>query len=130
MREADYSDRLRPLNVGSISSSLRCNLSAPVNQTLERNMRTIHNVNTALAVAFSAFAFAAFSTTARTAPITPPGHYCLEYNEGGTDCSFTSFAQCQVTAMGIDAECYRATVRNDDFRSLPQHDREFRGSHY
>ena len=32
--------------------------------------------------------------------------YCLEYNEGGTDCSFISLAQCNATAAGIDAECY------------------------
>ena len=35
----------------------------------------------------------------------PPGHYCLSYDEGGTDCSFTSYAQCLATASGIDAEC-------------------------
>jgi hypothetical protein len=80
----------------------------------------------ALAIAFSAFAFAAFSgTAAQAAPITPPGHYCLQYNEGGTDCSFTSYAQCQDTAAGIDAECYGA-VQNDDFRSMHQGEREFR----
>jgi hypothetical protein len=33
------------------------------------------------------------------------GAYCLEYNEGGTDCSFTSLAQCDATASGINAEC-------------------------
>jgi hypothetical protein len=34
------------------------------------------------------------------------GSYCLEYNEGGTDCSFTSLSQCNETASGIGAECY------------------------
>jgi Protein of unknown function (DUF3551) len=34
------------------------------------------------------------------------GSYCLEYNEGGTDCSFTTLAQCDETASGIGAECY------------------------
>ena len=33
------------------------------------------------------------------------GHYCLSYNEGGTDCSFVSLAQCNATADGIGAEC-------------------------
>jgi Protein of unknown function (DUF3551) len=32
-------------------------------------------------------------------------HYCLDYNEGGTDCSFVSLAQCNATADGIGAEC-------------------------
>ena len=34
------------------------------------------------------------------------GSYCLEYNQGGTDCSFTSLAQCNATASGINAECF------------------------
>jgi Protein of unknown function (DUF3551) len=39
--------------------------------------------------------------------VTAPGatHYCLSYNEGGTDCGFTSLAQCNATADGIGAEC-------------------------
>lgn len=38
---------------------------------------------------------------------TTPGaaHYCLDYNEGGTDCGFASLAQCNATAEGIGAEC-------------------------
>ena len=27
--------------------------------------------------------------------------------EGGNDCSFTSYAQCQATASGTRSECYR-----------------------
>jgi Protein of unknown function (DUF3551) len=42
------------------------------------------------------------------------GRYCLSYDEGGTDCSFTSYAQCLATASGIDAECYGDTFRNDE----------------
>ena len=94
-------------------------------------MKTIHKASTALAFVLSIFAFAAFSgTTALAAPITPPGHACLEYNEGGTDCSFTSYAQCEATAAGLDGECYGPTVRNDDFRSLHQRDRDSRASSY
>lgn len=33
------------------------------------------------------------------------GSYCLDYNEGGMDCGFTSLAQCNATASGINAEC-------------------------
>ena len=94
-------------------------------------MKTIHKVNTALAIALSALAVATFSgTTAQAGPITPPGQACLEYNEGGTDCSFTSYAQCEATAAGLDGECYGPTVRNYDFRSLHQHNRDSRTSPY
>jgi uncharacterized protein DUF3551 len=31
--------------------------------------------------------------------------YCLEYDEGGTNCGFTSAAQCHESAVGIAAEC-------------------------
>lgn len=34
------------------------------------------------------------------------GSYCLDYNEGGTDCSFTSLSECNATADGEGAECY------------------------
>lgn len=58
-------------------------------------------------IASSAFAFVALSSPAAEAgPIVPPGHACLEYDEGGTDCSFTSYRQCEATASGIGAECY------------------------
>src|SRR6478752_7173326 len=46
-------------------------------------------------------------------PIVPKGHYCLSYNVGGSDCSFTSYTQCLATASGIDAECDGKTVRDD-----------------
>jgi hypothetical protein len=36
------------------------------------------------------------------------GPYCLKYFEGGKDCGFTSLAECEATASGIDAECYAA----------------------
>ena len=53
---------------------------------------------------------------AATAPADEParaanawgGSYCLSYREGGTDCGFTSLAQCQASASGIDAGCYAA----------------------
>jgi hypothetical protein len=57
-------------------------------------------------VSFSALAFSVTPGAAKGGPIVPPGRYCLSYNEGGTDCSFTSYAQCEATASGIDAECY------------------------
>jgi hypothetical protein len=77
-------------------------------------MKTIHKLATASAVAFSAFAFVALTgSAAQAGPITPPGKYCLTYDLGGSDCSFTSYAECQETAAGGGAECYGDTVRDD-----------------
>ena len=78
-------------------------------------MRTIQKVAIASAIAFSALAFfPATSSTAQAGPIVPLGHYCLSYDYGGTDCSFTSYAQCQATASGLAAECYGKNVRDDE----------------
>ena len=77
-------------------------------------MKTVYKLATASAVAFSAFAFVALAgSAAQAGPITPPGRYCLQYDVGGTDCGFTSYAQCEATASGQDAECYGNTVRDD-----------------
>jgi len=35
----------------------------------------------------------------RSPAVIQRGHYCLSYNEGGSDCSFTSYAQCQASAF-------------------------------
>ena len=77
--------------------------------------------NTALATLFglSALACIAFSLPAAQAgPVIPSGHYCLSYDEGGTDCSFMSYQQCLATASGIAAECYGDSSR-DVARELP-----------
>jgi hypothetical protein len=34
-------------------------------------------------------------------------NYCIQYDYGGDDCSFTSKAECEATASGQGAECYR-----------------------
>jgi uncharacterized protein DUF3551 len=78
-------------------------------------MKTIQKVAMASTIAFSALAFVTLTaSTAQAGPIVPRGHYCLSYDEGGTDCSFTSYAQCQATASGMAAECYGKTVRDDE----------------
>jgi hypothetical protein len=77
-------------------------------------MKTISLIAMAAAVALSAVVFAAIPGAARAGPIVPPGRDCLSYDEGGTDCSFTSYAQCLATASGIGAECYGDTFRDDD----------------
>jgi uncharacterized protein DUF3551 len=42
---------------------------------------------------------------AHAALTTSPAHYCLNYNDGGTDCAFISLTQCNATADGFSAEC-------------------------
>jgi Protein of unknown function (DUF3551) len=65
--------------------------------------------------AFSAFAFATMAGSSVWAgPIVPPGRYCMTWDTGGSDCSFTSYAQCQATASGLDAECYGKTLRDGE----------------
>ncbi len=34
------------------------------------------------------------------------GSYCIGYREGGVDCSFKSYEQCQASKSGIDAACF------------------------
>src|ERR1700692_2440112 len=82
---------------------------------LERCIKTILQITTASAVAFCAFAFTATPSSAdtRSPAIIQRGHYCLSYNEGGFDCSFTSYAQCAASASGPFAECFRNSPADD-----------------
>jgi hypothetical protein len=75
-------------------------------------MKTLHRLMTASAVAFSAFAFVALAAPSAEAQPMRSGTYCLSYGQGGTDCSFTSHAQCEATASGLTAECYGAPVQD------------------
>ncbi len=78
-------------------------------------MKNIHKIAAAVAIAFSAAAFVTMGpSSAEAGPITHPGTYCMAYDLGGTDCSFTSYAQCEATASGEGAECYGDTVRDDE----------------
>jgi hypothetical protein len=43
----------------------------------------------------------------------------MQYTLGGTDCGFTSYAQCEATASGEAAECYGNTVHDD---RIPAHE--------
>lgn len=66
------------------------------------------------ALATLAFACVGLSpSVAEAGPIVPRGHYCLWYDYGGTDCSFTSYQQCEATASGLAGECYGNTARDD-----------------
>jgi len=55
-------------------------------------MKIISMTAIAAVIALSVVAFGA-TGAAKAGPIVPPGHDCLEYAEGGTDCSFTSYAR-------------------------------------
>jgi hypothetical protein len=61
----------------------------------------------AAATAISALSFTATpgaAKTAKAAPATAPEHYCLSY-EAGSECGFTSYAQCEAMASGIGGDC-------------------------
>ena len=77
-------------------------------------MNTRRSIAIAALFALSTLAGIGLSSTAAEAgPVVPSGHYCLSYDEGGTDCSFTTYQQCEATASGIAGECYGNTARND-----------------
>jgi hypothetical protein len=82
--------------------------------SLECNMKTASMKATASAIAFLATCFTATPGLAKPGPITLREYYCLSYNEGETDCSFTSYPQCETTASGIGADCYRNSSRDDE----------------
>lgn len=75
-------------------------------------MEILSRTTIALVIALSVMALGA----AKAGPIVPPGHDCIEYAEDGTDCSFTSNAQCEATASGVAAECYAPSPYRDDER--------------
>jgi hypothetical protein len=88
-------------------------------------MKFIFMTAIASAVALSAIVFTATPGVAKAGPIVPPGRYCLSYDEDGTDCSFTSDAQCQATASGIGAECDGPSFRDErSFRNYMQQNGE------
>jgi hypothetical protein len=77
-------------------------------------MKTIYVMATATAIVLSAVSFIATTAAARPTKAesnTLPEHYCLSY-EAGTDCSFTSYAQCEATASGIGGTCTVQEARN------------------
>jgi len=77
-------------------------------------MKTIHELVVVSTIAFSTFELGEmFNSAAHAGPIVPPGHYCMTFDTGGSDCSFTNYPQCLATASGIDAECFGKTVRDD-----------------
>jgi Protein of unknown function (DUF3551) len=61
----------------------------------------------AAAMAVSAATLIAISAPASAASRHAGTNYCLAYSRGGSDCGFTSRAQCEATASGQGGECYR-----------------------
>jgi hypothetical protein len=59
----------------------------------------------AAAIAVSGVALMAINGPASAATRPTSVNYCLQY--GGSDCSFTSKAQCEATASGQHADCFR-----------------------
>ena len=77
-------------------------------------MRSVHTNAIIIGLAFAVPALAdAAGCSASAGPIVPPGHYCMTWDIGGSDCSFTSYAQCLATAAALAAECYGKTPRDD-----------------
>jgi len=70
-------------------------------------MNRIYKMAAGVAMAVSAATLLVMVEPASAAPQRAAVNYCLSYGEGGTDCSFTSKAQCEATASGLMAECYR-----------------------
>jgi hypothetical protein len=72
-------------------------------------------------VATAASLFATLVVTDRFAATAAPAlrhlTYCLSYAQGGTDCGFTSLAQCNATASGLNAECSRDVLGTDSYSS-------------
>ena len=77
-------------------------------------MKTISTVAMASVIALSAAAFSVIPEAAKAGPIVSPGHYRMSYDLGGTDCSFTSYAQCEATASGQAAVCYGNGFHGDE----------------
>jgi Protein of unknown function (DUF3551) len=59
-------------------------------------------------------AFVVLDSSPAAASAQRPETYCLGLGDGGTDCSFTSLAQCQASASGRNAICFRDASGSDD----------------
>jgi hypothetical protein len=61
------------------------------NSIIGETMHTIHKTAMVTVFAVSAFACVTMAgSSVRAGPIVPPGHYCMTWDTGGSDCSFTS----------------------------------------
>jgi hypothetical protein len=70
-------------------------------------MSKIYKTAAAAAMAVSAATLFVMAEPASAASHRAAVNYCMSYDQGATDCSFTSKAQCDASASGREAECYR-----------------------
>jgi hypothetical protein len=70
-------------------------------------MSKIYRMASGVAVAMSAATLLMMAEPASAAPHRAAAEYCLAYGYGGTDCGFASKAQCEESASGLSAQCYR-----------------------
>jgi hypothetical protein len=68
-------------------------------------MGEINKTAAATAIALSLATLIAMAGSEAAETPAPQRGYCLLYNHGGADCSFTSKAQCEATAFDQGAEC-------------------------
>ena len=61
----------------------------------------------AAAMVVSAATLFVMAEPASAAPHRAAVDYCMSYDQGATDCSFTGKAQCEASASGRTPECYR-----------------------
>jgi Protein of unknown function (DUF3551) len=78
-------------------------------------MSKIYKMATATAMVASVVTLMTITgpASAATPPHRAATNYCLEYHEGGSDCGFTSMAQCEATASGTAAECFQNVYGNE-----------------
>jgi hypothetical protein len=76
-------------------------------------MSKIYKMATAMAASVVTLMAMTGAASATAAPHRAVTNYCLSYVEGGSDCGFTSMAQCEATASGIAAECFRNIYGKD-----------------
>jgi Protein of unknown function (DUF3551) len=79
----------------------------------ERNVKAVLKMIASAAALFALAFIALDSSPVVAAAAQQPESYCMALGEGGTDCGFTSFAQCQSSASGRNAVCFRSPSGND-----------------
>ena len=94
-------------------------------------MKTIRELTMVSAIVLSTFALVKMSGSAAYPGRLYPGALCLTYDEGGSDCSFTSYAECLEAESGIGAVCFD-NIAHDGERSRIQghHQYESRAQRY
>jgi len=80
-------------------------------------MKAVLKMIASTALLFALASVALDSSAAMAAAAQQSESYCMGLGEGGTDCGFTSFAQCQASASGRNAVCFRSPSGNDEASS-------------